>query len=861
MNSKITRRAPRQVSFTGNVFTLHRSFRTGAGLVLAISAFSLLSSCVNAAEPAAPTTRAVATDSTSKRFDFGASSEGAAIAVEPQYLAVGPELRFSSQRGYGWLENDDLLGRDRSQPDALRRDFIFSNKRATFRVTGLTPGLYRLTVVCGDTQYQNHATQIRIAGDDTSWPTLNPALGEFLTLTGTTMVRENTMDISFDSPTTPPENWVVNALALEKTTTAARPTVSSSRGGSATETPLSTAATAPSPSGWAPVLTWADPTKPLLERFRQTAAKQPPANFRPTGLTRRDYLKLITAQVDFWKTQQNATGAIIDPYRKEEFQYSTPAYALAAALTIREGARPDLVESAAKAMDWATRTLSERKAATQHEDFYPPLLAHALPILKPLVAPQRAAGWEADIRGINPTAIYRQPIGLSNWNLVAASGEFLFQRLGLRDADNQYVNQSIASQGVHFQSPYGLYLEGPMAYDAFPRLWVSDIVAQGYEGSNAAELTEVLRRGAITSLFLQSPWGELPAGHRSAHHQWNEAEQCVIFEIYAAQALKNGDAALAGLYKRAAHLALSSMQRWVRPSGEMQIIKNWVDPAKGHSYEVYSGHSQYNLLPMAMLAIAYDYAKITETIAEAPSPADAGGFVVELRELHKIIANAGGTYIEIDPKSDPNYDATGLIRVHVPGLSPQLGPSDSVVKKPKYNLPKGSATPATTGIGVSWKAPDGNWRRLGELGEANIKKWTLSHVSESPQRVAFDVTYEGELLGVSRIVESYIVTPGRVELTTEIAGYDGPLRYVWPVLADDGRTPSSIEVRGGTVAVSQDGGKTAQTFTAQGAETVQVEAPRYANHNGWARVAVAEYPRGGKISLVIAPKFSSNSAP
>ena len=94
----------------------------------------------------------------------------------------------------------------------------------------------------------------------------------------------------------------------------------------------------------------------------------------------------------------------------------------------------------------------------------------------------------------------------------------------------------------------------------------------------------MLRRAAITSLFMQSPWGELPAGGRSAHHQWNEAEQCVTYEIYATQAQKAGDAQLAGIYKRAAHLALSSMFRWVRPSGEMQIVKNWVDPAQNHAF-------------------------------------------------------------------------------------------------------------------------------------------------------------------------------------------------------------------------------------------------------------------------------------
>ena len=155
---------------------------------------------------------------------------------------------------------------------------------------------------------------------------------------------------------------------------------------------------------------------------------------------------------------------------------------------------------------------------------------------------------------------------------------------------------------------------------------------------------------------------------------------------------------------------------------------------------------------------------------------------------------------------------------------------------------------------MSWKDPSGVWRTLGELDRNNIKGVTVKPVSALPGRVVFDIVYEGSLFGASRIIERYVVTARGVDLTTELDGYTGPLRWVWPVLADDGRTPCAITVSGGIVSVSQDGGKTAQTFTPRGAASVRVEPERYANHNGWARLAVAEYPRGGKITLVIAPK-------
>ncbi len=442
-------------------------------------------------------TSALAADDAPRRFDFGPSN---VETLAKSHLSVGADSRFSAATNYGWLDVVNLQERDRKTPDAARRDLVFGNRPHTFRIGGLKPGLYRLTIVCGDMQYGNHATRV-IVGSET-WPTLKTRAREFQTLTGTIRVAAQTLDIKFDLPANSGQNWAVNSIALEAAMAPIKPQITSEQ------------VKGEIVSRWnSALVTGTDPTKPLLADFR---AKPNAGAFAPTGLTRADYLKLIENQVDYWKTQQNADGAIIDPYLKYEWQYSTPSYALAGAAAVAWGGRTDLLESSAKAMDWSVTTLSERRAATAHEDFFAPLIAHAYPLLKPLVAPERAARWEAQIRGIDPYKIYRQPIGANNWNLVAASGEAGCQRLGLRPKTNDYVDDSIASQGAHFRTPYGLYLEGPMAYDAFPRLWVSDMIAHGYGGNSAAELIEALRRGAITSLFLQSPWGELPAGHRSA---------------------------------------------------------------------------------------------------------------------------------------------------------------------------------------------------------------------------------------------------------------------------------------------------------------------------------------------------------
>ena len=145
---------------------------------------------------------------------------------------------------------------------------------------------------------------------------------------------------------------------------------------------------------WGMAAAWDDPVAPYLRQFRADLKNAPAV--RPTGLTRKDYLKLITGEVELFKGRQNADGAIIDPYLKVEVQYSTPAFALAAAALVAHDGRADLLEPAARAMDWSVKTLSEHHAAGGHEDFFAPLIANALPLLKPRVGPARAAKWECN---------------------------------------------------------------------------------------------------------------------------------------------------------------------------------------------------------------------------------------------------------------------------------------------------------------------------------------------------------------------------------------------------------------------------------------------------------------------------------
>ena len=255
-------------------------------------------------------------------------------------------------------------------------------------------------------------------------------------------------------------------------------------------------------------------------------------------------------------------------------------------------------------------------AADGHSDFYIPLIVHAYRLLKDTTPPAASEPqWETQLRQINPANSYNAQLRLMNWNIVSSCGELLRRKDGLvapdmMDAQMDYLEKSLAGHVDHL-TQFGMYEDpnAPLAYDEFARLWLDDMMAdQAYSGALSGRLAEFLRTGGLSTLLLLSPSGEWASGGRSAFHNWNYAETTVICEINANRWNLAHRPDVAGAFKRAAHLALESMQRWQRPSGELWIVKNRAEPQMRLGFENYSYHTQYNLLPMAMLAIAYTLA-------------------------------------------------------------------------------------------------------------------------------------------------------------------------------------------------------------------------------------------------------------
>ena len=567
-----------------------------------------------------------------------------------------------------------------------------------------------------------------------------------------------------------------------------------------------------------------------------------------TPITKSDYLKLAAGIVDFFKQHQNDKGAIIDPVVKHEVQYATPAFAFTAAELVANAHRDDLLPPAIAAMNCATTALAEHHAAENHADFYIPLLMHAHRLLASRAPADVVKKWDDQFRSIVPQKTYRMDLRQMNWNMVSSSGELFRRELNLvaddqKDLQQQYLEECLTSQQKHF-TKFGMYLDpgGPLAYDEFTRLWLQDVMAnKAYDGPSADVIKTFLHTGGFSTLLLLSPSGEWASGGRSAFHQWNEAETAAIAEMNANQ--WKDDPAIAGAFKRAAHLALQSMQRWQRPSGELWIIKNRYEPKDRFAYEAYSQHSQYNILAGAMLSLAYEQAD--DTIAERAIPSEGSAYVFDVRDtFHKIAAAAGGYYVLIDTAGEPHYNGTGLQRVHRIGV-PFSPLSDSTSAERVYGAKTGDKIAMTPGLIWKENADEKDWRSLAAPGKGGeVKSADLQRLDAPRGQTKFQITYT---LGNDRkVIETYSLSSQGVDFTSSMTGGSDPAAagVLIPALTFDGAEKTSIELLTGSAKVTWRGATLSSTVQTRGVGAFELIGPEVIAHNGTMRAAIAPLPAG-----------------
>jgi hypothetical protein len=525
---------------------------------------------------------------------------------------------------------------------------------------------------------------------------------------------------------------------------------------------------------------------PLVERAAT-------ASFESTRLARRDYLRIIARQVTFFRQHQAADGRIIDPVKKAEYHYATPCYAHAAAVLVASGAdrSPEMLDSAMRALDVTSGDLLDRclkkvgniapGSEVNTSDFYIRAVMGAYLALKDQAPKDRVAVWEQRLSALDPVKTYSAPNGSwGNWTACNLWGEFLRHRCGWQT--QTYIDHNLDLQRWHM-TPLGFYFEGhgPFAYDGFGRYFMVGILFDGYHGPMADVWRDSLWRGAWSALAVQSPYGEMPIGGRSAHHIWVEAENASIFEMYATAYAKAGRPVEAGMFKHGALLALRSIDSWIAPDGVGQVVKNWYPAEKRHGFMSYTHVATYNLLAMSMLAAAWEAAD--DSIVERAAPADLGGILVQTPELASVVGNAGGAYVQYLTHGDQHHDPTGLIRVHLAGSHPQLGPSSGAIDADPARRGQGWA------IGPLWTGSDGKTTRLSAVTNPRMR---VERVTVTPTAVAF--TMAGSI-GQHHITQDITLQDGQVQVIDRWqAPQPGSMAVTYPALMTDGRTETQFSM-------------------------------------------------------------------
>ncbi len=574
------------------------------------------------------------------------------------------------------------------------------------------------------------------------------------------------------------------------------------------------------------------PHQHVVETVRQQLSKSRP--LAGTQVSKADYLTVAESVVRFFAEHQRETGEIIDPVDQQEHQYSTPCFALVVAILHKHDRATDLIGYAWNALLAASDALSRNSAADNHGDFYLFNLVQALNIFKEMYPSDIRIGVvEGRIRKVIPTDAYRyiytpQRKHLHNWNIIASCGEILREQAGL--GNGAFHDRHLEHQLLNFTTD-GMYVDPhvPMIYDIFPRFFLEVTLQQGYAGRHRDAINVMLERGELMSLLMQSPSGVLPTGGRTKQHTWGDIQQITVFEIAARRFASRGDYVYAKAFKRAAHLAYASALRWLRPSGEFQILKNHVQPESRHGYDGYSNHSQYNLLPATMLALAADYAD--DTIEEGPTPCEAGSYTLDIPAFHKVIANHHGTGIVIDTKADTRYDGTGLLRVHQAGGDPILGPND---------VPAADDYPMN--IGVAWREfPDGDWVHLASHGQHTdiVTKLAASDSSDGTRTITmvYSIPSSGHT-----ITERYNLSLTGVDVSINVDGAVDALTLTYPCHISDGKLSPQILIEGPVLQTSIDGTTRTFTVTTPGAEPLTLQGEKVTYRNGYVQCVTSTVP-------------------
>jgi len=557
-----------------------------------------------------------------------------------------------------------------------------------------------------------------------------------------------------------------------------------------------------------------------------------PDNFQPTGITKNYYLDIIEMSVDAYskeelesKLPKSDTGIV------EDIQaYSRITSAIA--ILLANGRKQDYMDLWLKMMD-ACCYSAGKITNDSRLDFSVKEIMLGYKAMKHKIPKEKGEYWLGLLKEVDPYKNFYYIIRdedsrkrLHNINIYNMIGEYLRETEGLTDT-TRYFDEHWPEQFTRFDEN-GMYRDpnNPMLYDLTTRCQIQIMLEYGYRGKYYDKIDELLKKAGLYTLFMQSAAYEFPYGGRSNQFLFNEALIAANCEYEAKRYKELGDLKMAGAFKRCAHLAIKTAERWLKGINVPKHIKNFYPVESKFGTENYGYYDKYMVTLGCFTYIAFISAD--DSIEEYPAPAEIGGYILETsKDFHKVFANCKGNSIEIECKADFHYDSTGLGRYHKAGFPTELALSVPFTSNPNYNLPS-EILRRNASLCSGWVRSEGGIQYLSELSDGLNHELIYNCISAD--RVSFTIKYSGDVFkGVSGVEETYTLDEEGVKISVKLINpLVNKIYYHLPLFITNGKDRSILNYYENSAEVSV--GNFKYKVNTEG--TITIGEERYGNRNG-----------------------------
>lgn len=567
-----------------------------------------------------------------------------------------------------------------------------------------------------------------------------------------------------------------------------------------------------------------------------------------TGITKKDYLDVIECVVDAYGIPLLESQLELPD---EVYHFTAFRTSVMLAYLIESGRRPELFDLWMRVTEKSVRTLSvSRKSA------YTDMTLEELCISFMLMRDCIKKEWLDVLAEVTPEVhfAYTEKKQMNNIVVYGCVGMYLREKLtGISceahlDRVMPWVMERIDENGMYHDD------DSALLYDLTTRVRLEQLLWFGYDGKWKEQIENALRKGAESTLMMQSAAYQIPYGGRSNQLLHNEALQTSLCEFAALREKSSGNIQKAEQYKRAAHLSFMTLGKYLDGPNGAKHIRN------GFPRDSLFGVDDYGTFPRYMNAlatfIACGYLAADDTIDEAECPCEMGGFYFETSELFgKIFINAFGQSIEYALLADYDHEPAGLGRYHARNVPAELGLSMPFVAKPKYQLSKSRIPfdvigPRHISSGFSHLAVDVEPSRLAAISPGYIDGEGKRHLlceSERPTKARVERDERSfTLISEWQSATEYITLSEKgLELSVSLRCEGKPF-WELPMLITDGEVTSELEKEKNCVSVCLDRCK----YIAYG-EDISVTEETVANRNGIYRIV---YVPCEKIKLELKEK-------